>query len=91
MVAPMTRLVRYARVSTADQNRELQLDAVRAAGCTRVFTDYASDSKTPRPQLDRALVRVFRIFTALAETGRALIRARPQGGSDSYLRAAGSA
>jgi DNA invertase Pin-like site-specific DNA recombinase len=44
----------YARVSTADQNPELQIDTLRAAGCSRIFTDYVSGTKTSRPQLDRA-------------------------------------
>jgi DNA invertase Pin-like site-specific DNA recombinase len=48
-------LVGYARVSTIDQNPELQLDALEHAGCTRVFVDHASGAKTSRPQLDAAL------------------------------------
>ena len=31
----------YARVSTADQNPDLQRDALSAAGCARVFEDEA--------------------------------------------------
>lgn len=45
----------YARVSTADQNPDLQHDALRAAGCSRIFTDHASGMKTARPELTRAL------------------------------------
>lgn len=48
-------LVGYARVSTAEQNLDLQVDALHRAGCIRVFTDTASGSLTERPQLSAAL------------------------------------
>ena len=48
-------LVGYARVSTAEQNLDLQVDALQRAGCIRVFTDTASGSLTERPQLSAAL------------------------------------
>ena len=48
-------LVGYARVSTADQKLDLQLDALREAGCERIFTDEASGAKTQRPGLGEAL------------------------------------
>ncbi len=54
----MAESIGYARVSTADQNPELQLDALRDAGCDRIFTDHASGAKTSRPELDRALDRL---------------------------------
>lgn len=51
----MSSLIGYARVSTTDQKAELQIDALKAAGCQRVFTDRASGALTSRPQLDRML------------------------------------
>jgi DNA invertase Pin-like site-specific DNA recombinase len=48
-------LVGYARVSTMDQNLDLQTDALHAAGCERLFTDTVSGAKVERPGLTRAL------------------------------------
>lgn len=48
-------LVGYARVSSTEQNLDLQRDALSAAGCERIFEDKASGAKTERPGLDAAL------------------------------------
>jgi DNA invertase Pin-like site-specific DNA recombinase len=51
----MNNLIGYARVSGLGQDPQLQLDAVTAAGCGRIFTESASGMKTSRPELDAAL------------------------------------
>src|SRR6201997_3253929 len=45
----------YARVSTRDQNLEMQLDALDKAGCKRVFTDKLSGAQVERSGLKEAL------------------------------------
>lgn len=45
----------YARVSTGDQNLDLQLDALRKAGCEKLFTDTMSGAFLDRPGLEQAL------------------------------------
>ncbi len=48
-------LIGYARVSTHEQNADLQIDALTAAGCERVFVETASGGKIARPVLKEAL------------------------------------
>jgi DNA invertase Pin-like site-specific DNA recombinase len=45
----------YARVSTADQTLSMQLDALRAAGCERVYQETASGKQADRHELGQAL------------------------------------
>jgi DNA invertase Pin-like site-specific DNA recombinase len=49
-------LIGYARISTTEQNSALQLEALNAAGCERVFLDEGiSGGAIKRPALDKAL------------------------------------
>jgi len=47
--------IAYARVSTADQILDLQVDALEKAGFDRIFTEKASGGKDDRPELAKAL------------------------------------
>ena len=48
-------LVGYARVSTSSQDFNMQTDALKQAGCERLYTDAASGAKAARPGLVEAL------------------------------------
>ena len=47
-------LIGYARVSTFDQNPDLQKDALEKAGCEKIFTDTVSGTVPQRPALTKA-------------------------------------
>ena len=51
-------LIGYVRVSTNDQNTDLQRNALVCAGCEQIFEDKLSGTKKDRPGLKRALKRL---------------------------------
>ena len=48
-------LIGYARVSTHEQNLDLQKDALQKAGCEKIFVDELSGAKATRPGLQDAM------------------------------------
>lgn len=48
-------LIGYARVSTWDQNLALQVDALDAVGCVRIYEETASGTRADRPRLAEAV------------------------------------
>ena len=52
--------VGYARVSTLDQSTDLQIEALHAAGCDKVFHEKISSARANRPELGRVLNDVLR-------------------------------
>lgn len=45
----------YGRVSTDDQNLDLQRDALQAAGCETIYQEFASGKNAARPELEQCL------------------------------------
>ena len=52
------RLIGYARVSTAEQNSDMQINALRDAGCAVLFEDHITGVAISRDGLDRALASI---------------------------------
>lgn len=48
-------LIGYVRVSTNDQNTDLQRNALNCAGCEQIFEDKISGTKSDRPGLKKLL------------------------------------
>lgn len=66
----------YARVSTRDQNLNLQIDDLLANGCEKIFQEAASGANVARPELNRLLEQARRgdviIIWKLDRLGRSL-------------------
>jgi len=45
----------YARVSTAEQSLDAQIEALKSAGCTVIYSEHASGTKDDRPELAQAI------------------------------------
>ncbi|WLH08340.1 recombinase family protein [Pseudomonas lurida] len=72
------RKIGYARVSTDEQNLDLQIQALKCAGCELIYTDSGiSGSVRARPGLDKALRRLsagdMLIVWRLDRLGRSLV------------------
>ena len=88
METPQTPRVGYARVSSIGQNLNSQIDALKAAGCKKIFTDKMTGSRMDRPGWDQLieylrpgdvlvvaeLSRMTRSLMHLLETAQALDR-----------------
>lgn len=48
----------YARVSTKDQNLNLQIEALEKAGCEKIFNEKISGSTKNRPELDKMIAHL---------------------------------
>ncbi len=59
MVSSKTKAYGYYRVSTNDQNPQLQIDALKAAGCVEIIGDIGvSGSKASRPAFDELMSKI---------------------------------
>lgn len=76
----LLRAPRYARISTADQNPDHQIDALLRAGVERdnVYLDRAGGAKASRPQFDVVLAELQRELI-VANTNDGLVAARARG------------
>ena len=55
----MAHLLAYARVSTTQQNPDVPVDELTAAGCWKVWADHASGALDGRPELDAVLKQLW--------------------------------
>src|SRR4029077_21055832 len=83
-------IIGYARVSTTEQNLNLQRDALKRAGCEKIIEDTVSGGKVQRPGLERvhdalrsgdvlAVWRLDRLGRALQHHGELIGEAEGEG------------
>lgn len=48
----------YARVSTKDQSLYLQVDALKKAGCKKIYSEHISGAKSDRPKLQEMITHL---------------------------------
>lgn len=51
-------IIGYARVSTKDQNLQMQIDALKNANCEEIYSEKASGKKVDRGELERVLTQL---------------------------------
>lgn len=70
-------LIGYARVSTADQKLDAQLDALTAVGCKVIYREKLSGKSTDRPELQRLITQIrpseVMVVTALDRLARSAV------------------
>ncbi len=70
----------YARISTREQSLQLQVDALKAAGCEKIYQEVASGAKTARSVLDDLMKNIRTgdtlIIWKLDRLGRNLVHLR---------------
>ena len=54
----MSEIVGYARVSSASQNLDTQIDALQKAGCQKIYSDRISGKTTKRPEWENLLTYI---------------------------------
>ena len=73
----MSERIGYARVSSASQNLDAQMDALQQAGCDKIFTDKESGATSSRPGWDDVLGYIRAgdtlVITELSRMSRSLV------------------
>jgi DNA invertase Pin-like site-specific DNA recombinase len=77
----------YARVSTLDQNLDLQMQALRKAGCKKIFREKLSGASRERPEFQRMLDQLGNGDTVIVwKLDRLARSSRPSGNNGNHTR-----
>lgn len=55
----------YARVSTKDQNLDLQIEALEKAGCEKIYQEKISGATKNRPELDKMIDQLEKVMNCM--------------------------